>query len=299
MIVLTTNITQLLEPGVRQWFGDEYKQHPEEYSRAYQMETSKKKTETDEGITGMGAMPQKPEGQPISYDTFYKGYTQTFTHTTFGMGISISREMFEDDLYRKMQKMSRGLAKSVRHTVEIQAATTFNTAFTSGTGADGQFLCDTDHTTVAGGNYRNELEVAADLDITSFETMLTDLHTQFIDDRGLKMKVMPKKMLIHPSNIWMAEKILKSAQEPNTVNNAINPGKGMIPQGYQVMHWFTDTDAWFVLTDVQDGMLFFWRRKPDFGRDNDFNTENARFKSTMRFSHGWTDPRGIFGSPGV
>ena len=300
MPVFTTNIAELLEPGVRIWYGDEYKQHPQEYSQVFNIVGSKKKTETDEGITGMGAVPQKPEGQPITYDTFYKGFQKQYTHITYGMGVIITREMFEDDLYRKMMSQTKGLARSVRHTIEIQSASTLNNAFDSNfTGADGKELLATDHPTIAGGTYRNEPTNAADLDITSFETAMTDLHTQPIDDRGLKMAVMPRKGIVHPSNIWQMEKILKSAQEPDTANNAINPGKGMLPEGFVVMHWLTDPDAWFIKTDSPNGLTFFWRRKPEFGRDNDFDSENAKFKTTMRFSHGWTDPRGLYGSPGV
>ena len=300
MAIFTTNFAELLLPGLRKVYGDTYKDWPEEYSKVFNLETSKRSKEDDQGITGLGLVPSKPEGQGITYDTAFQGLKKTYTHAAFGLGIAITREMFEDDLYRKMKNMARGLARSVKHTIEIEGANDLNRAFNSSfVGSDGLELCSTLHTTVAGGTYRNELTTAADLDITSFEQALIDIETQFIDDRGLKLRVMPQKMVIHPSNIWQAKKILKSAQEPDTANNAVNPGQGILPGGFMVMHELTDADAWFITTDVPNGLTWFWRRKPEFTKDNDFDTENAKFKTTMRFSHGWTDPRGIFGSPGA
>ena len=302
MAIFTTNFAELLLPGLRKVYGDTYKDWPEEYSKVFKLETSKKSKEDDLSMSGLGLVPQKPEGQGITYDTAFQGLKKTYTHLAFGMGVAITREMFEDDLYRKMKSMASGLARSVRHTIEIEGANVLNRAF-DGTnyadGSDGLELCSDAHTTIGGGNYRNELATSADLDITSFEAALVDIETQFIDERGLKLRVMPQKMVIHPSNIWQAKKILKSGQEPDTANNAINPGMGILPGGFIVMHELSDADAWFITTDVPNGLTWFWRRKPEFTKDNDFDTENAKFKTTMRFSHGWTDPRGIYGSPGA
>lgn len=295
-----SDFAALLEPDIRKIYGDAYKDFPEEYSAIFNMETSKKKTETDVGLTGFGLVPEKPEGQAITYDTAFQGLEKQYTHLAYGMGFSVTREMFEDDLYRKIKGMPAGLARSVRHTIEILGANHLNRAFSNSyVGADGVELCSELHTTQAGGTYRNELDVAADLDITSYEQMLVDIHTQFIDDRGLKLAVQPKCMIIHPSNIFQAEQILKSAQLPGTANNDYNPAQGTMPGGFKVMHWLTDEDAWFVLTDVPNGLNWFWRRTPEFTKDNDWETENAKFKTTFRCSSGWTDPRGIFGSPGI
>jgi phage major head subunit gpT-like protein len=300
MPVYTTNFDELLEPGLRKIYGLAYGEWPTEYDKCFTMNTSKKASEYDLGMTGLGTMPTKPEGQPITYDTAYQGYKQTYTHTTRALGFQVTREMYEDDLYREIAKLPKELARSARETVEIITANHLNNAFSNTyTGSDGLELCSTLHTTVAAGTYRNELSVAADLDATSLEQALIDIGTQFINDRGLKMAARPMKLIIHPANVWTAEKLLKSTLDPESAYNAVNPGKSSIPQGYMPMHYLTDADAWFILTDVPNGLNFFWRRRPEFATDNDFDSENAKYKATMRFSSGWTDPRGIFGSPGA
>lgn len=301
MPVYTENFAELLEPGIKTVYGDEYEAHPEEYSQVYSIETATKAEEHDLAISSMGNAVEKNEGQAVTYDTIYQGYKKTYSMLTYALGIAISREMYEDDQYRKMNGLAKGLAKSVRETVEILGAATFNNAFNATyTGSDGLELCSTLHTTFGGGGtYRNELSVAADLDVTSYEAALIDIGTQFIDDRGKKVPARPKKLIVHPSNYYNALVILKSAQLPGVANNDYNPVQNSMPGGIVSLHWLTDEDAWFISTDIPNGLRYFWRRRPDFTRDNDFDTENAKFKTTFRCGMGWTDPRGIFGSPGA
>jgi hypothetical protein len=197
--------------------------------------------------------------------------------------------------------MPKALARSVRQTVEYLAANHFNYAFTASAayyGSDSKELCATDHPLVGGGTGRNELSTAADLDITSYEQALIDIQT-FVDDASMKVAAKPRRMIIHPSNVFQAQMILKSSMLPDTANNNYNPAQGTMPGGYVVMHWLTDEDAWFIQTDVPNGMTWIWRRRPEFTKDNDFDSENAKFKTTFRASSGWSDWRGIFGSPGA
>lgn len=301
MPVVTGNFAALLTPGYRIIWGDDMARWEEEYSKFMTIDSSTRNYEEDHSITQLGVVPTKAEGAAVSYDTIYDGYTKRYTHLLYGLGFSVTREMVEDDLYRKIKAMPKALSRSCQETIEITAANHLNRAFSgSYLGGDSKALCASDHPTYGGGGtYSNMPSVAADLDITSFEQALIDIQINFIDDRGLKMKVKPQKLLLHPNNWFMAEKILKSAQEPDTANNAVNPAKGALPGGYVLLHWVTDTDAWFVTTDCPNGLTWFWRRRPEFTQDNDFDTENAKYKTTFRASSAWTNPRCIYGSAGA
>lgn len=293
----TGNFGELLEPGLREIYGTSYDQYKEEFSKIFEVRTSKKATEHSLSMTGFGLMPVKTEATGVNYDDPYQGYKHSLTNVTYGLGFIVSREMYEDDQYNKINALPRGLAKSGAHTVEITAANVLNRAFNSSyTSGDAKEMCATDHPLIAGGTLRNELSTAADLSMTSLEQALIDIQA-FTDDRGLVMAARPKQIIIPPNLEWTVKQLLGSSQDPETANNAINPANGMMP--YTVNHFLTDTDAWFIQTDVDNGLVFYWRRKPDFTRDNDFDTENAKYKATMRFVCGWDDPRGIFGSPGA
>jgi phage major head subunit gpT-like protein len=295
----TANFAELLEPGLRKIYGDSYKDFSEEYSQIFEVDSSTMHQEKDQGLTGLGLVTEKSQGGGVDYSDALKGFAKTYTHTTYGLGFKITRELWEDALYRNIKQMPKALARSVRQTIEVIAAAHLNNAFNSSyTGGDSKELCATDHPLVGGGTGRNELSTAADLDITSYEQMLIDLQT-LTDDRSLKIAVMPKKMIIHPSNVFQAQMILKSSMLPDTANNNYNPAQGTMPGGYVALHWLTDEDAWFVQTDAPLGLTWFWRRRPEFTKDNDFDSENAKFKTTFRCSSGWTDWRGIFGSPGA
>lgn len=295
----TGNFASLLAPGLHTLWGLDYNQWEEEYSKVFTLDTSSKNYEDDQELSGFGLVPPKPQGRGITYDTAAEGGTKRYTHTTYGLGFSVTEEMYEDDLYRKIASLPKALAKSVRQTVETDAANILNRAFDSNyTGSDGKEMCATNHVQTGAGDGRNELSTSADLDVTSFEQALIDIQT-LTDDRGLKVRAMPQKLIIHSNDAWMAAKILESGLEPDTANNAKNPGQNILPKGYTVMHWLTDTDAWFITTDIPKGLTHFWRRKPRFAKDNDWGAEVAKFKVTFRKSVSWTDWRAIFGSPGA
>lgn len=302
MAIVTGNFGALLAPGFRKIWGDSFTAKPTQYTQIFNITSEGNRAYVeDHSITTLGLPVRKAEGAPVTYDTAYDGYTKRYTFVSYALGISITREMMEDDLYAKMKKMPSHLGSSNREFREIVGANILNRAFSASyLGGDGKALCANDHPTYGGGGtYSNIPSLSADLDITSYETALIDIRTNFIDDRGKKIQVLPKKLIITPSNWFMAEKILKSAQEPDTPNNAVNPARGTMPGGYIVLDYLTDLDAWFILTDSSDGLNWIDRRMPEFTQDNDFDSENAKFKTTMRFDAGWTNPRCIYGSAGA
>ena len=300
-MINTANFANLLEPGLRKIYSDEYNDYAEEYSKVFEIDSSTKNKEYDQSLTTLGLVGEKAQGAGVDYSDPVQGYKKTYTHATYGKGFSITRELWEDALYRNIKAMPKALARSVRQTIEYLAANHLNYAFTASAayyGSDSKELCATDHPLISGGTSRNELATAADLDITSYEQALIDIQT-FVSDESLKIAAKPKKMIIHPSNVFQAQMILKSSMLPDTANNNYNPAQGTMPGGYVVMHWLTDEDAWFVQTDVPNGLTWIWRRRPEFTKDNDFDSENAKFKTTFRAASGWSDWRGIFGSPGA
>lgn len=300
-MINSTNFAQLLEPGLRKIYGDEYKDWSVEWTSIFSEDTTTRSFEQDHSITGLGLAVIKTQGASVTYADTMNGYTKTYTPVTYGLGFMITRELWEDALYRNIKNMPKALARSVRQTMEVIAANHLNYAFTASAayyGSDSKELCATDHPLIGGGTGRNELTTAADLDITSYEQMLIDIQTM-TDDRGLKIAVRPQKLIVHPSNVFQAQMILKSTQLPDTAYNNFNPAQGTMPGGYNSLHYLTDEDAWFVKTDVPNGLTWLWRRREEFTKDNDFDTENAKFKTTFRVSSGWSDWRGLFGSPGA
>lgn len=297
MSINSTNFSELLDPGLKKIYGDAYQDYPEQYSAIFGVENSTKNKEETLSMTGFGLVPTKAQGQGITYDDAFQGYKGTLTHSTYGMGFIVTREMFEDDQYNKINGLPKALARSVRHTIETHAANVLNRAFNSSyTGADAKELCATDHPLIAGGTFKNELTTAADLSMTSFEQALIDIG-DLVDDRGLLVAAKGKKLVIPSELTWTAKQLLGSDKDPETANNAINPANGMMD--FSVNNFLTDPDAWFITTDVPNGLVFYWRRRPEFTKDNDFDSENAKWKTTFRCSMGWDDPRGIFGSPGA
>ena len=287
-------------PGVNKFYGQEYKEHPVEFTDLFDTFTSRKAWEEDVGTSGFGLFQVKGQGAPIAYDSNEQGFTSRYTMITYGLGFIITKEMIEDDLYDvAMEKGGRGLAFSIRQTKEILAAQIYDRAFTSTyTGGDAKELCATDHPNIAGGTYSNELTTAADLSEASLEQAVIDL-MKLKNDRNLNIAVMPQSLII-PVDLWAeAEKIMKTPTEVGTANNTVNVVRGKFPKGVKVNHYLTDTDAWFIRTNVRDGLKYFVRREDTFDMDDDFDTDNAKYKATFRCAFGWTDPRGIFGSPGA
>jgi len=304
MSVMTTgNFGKLLWPGIKKIYGDKYNKHKTEYTDIFAKETSNKAYEEYMGVSGFGLAQIKPEGHPIAMDTMRQGFTTRGTNVTYALGFIITRELYEDDQYDKISaQRSRALAFSMRQTKEIVAANIINRAYTSGyTFGDGQVLCSASHPNVAGGTFSNTLAVASDLNQAALEQMAIDI-SNFTDDRGLKIAVMPKKLLIHPSNMFEAERILKSSLEYDTANNAINAlkSRNIFPEGFVINHYLTDADAFFILTD-QEGLVYQERRADEFEptSENDWDTENARYKASSRYTFLAYEPRAIYGSPGV
>lgn len=297
MPLYSSNMAELLEPGIRTIYGTSYNDYPEEYTEVFEVDSSSKATETDFSLSGFGLVKQKAEGQPVEFDDIYKGYKTTYTHSEYALGFSVTRIMYEDDLYRQIKARPKALARSVRHTIEILSANILNNAFTSGTGGDGVVLCSASHP-IKGGTLSNVMSPSATFSVTSFEQALIAIQN-WTDDRGMKIRTLPKKLVVSPNDAFQAQIVLKSAKMPGTADNDVNPAMNYLPNGYTVMHWLTDTDAWFLKTDVPNGLMYFWRRRPEFTNDNEFKTEDALYKTTFRCSQGWTDWRTIYGSAGA
>lgn len=299
--ITTGTHPKLLWPGLKKIWGDAYNDKPLMFSEVFDVQTSDKAYEETQEITGFGLAPVKSEGGSISYDTTINGYTTRFTNVTYGLGFIVTEEAVEDNQYKaQAEKRTRALKRSMRHTKETVFANILNRAFNSGyVGGDGKEMIATDHPT-ANGVQSNELTVAADLS----EAALEDLFIQMMnatDSRGLRIALMPRKLIVAPANAFNAERILKSALQNDTANNAINAirSKGLLPEGAITWAFLTDADAWFVKSDINDGLMAFNRRPLDFEKDGDFETGNFKHKATERYSGGWDDWRGIWGSPGA
>lgn len=297
MTIATANFGELLEPGLRVIYDSATKQYPEEYSKVFEIRGSTKGTEHSLSITGFGLLSSKAQGAGVTYEDPLQGYKHSVSHTVFGKGYIVTKEMYEDDQYDKISGMTKALARSVAHTRETNAANILNRAFNSSyTGVGSKEMCATDHPLESGGTFRNELATAADFSMTSLEQALIDIQA-IVDGKGLLVAARPVKLIIPTALEWTAKQILGSDKDPETANNAVNPGKGIMP--YVVMHFLTDSDAWFIQTDIPNGLIHYDRRKPEYTRDNDHDTDNAKFKVTYRSVDTWDEPRGIFGSPGA
>jgi hypothetical protein len=263
--------------------------------------TSTKAFEEDVGISSFGLAINKPEGSAISYDSERQAFITRYQHAVFALGFVITREMMEDDQYDVVgQRKAQGLAFSMRQTKEVIAANVYNRAFTAGyVGGDGVVMLSASHVNLKGGTWSNTISTASDLSEASLEQACIDI-AGFTNDAGLLIAVRPKSLIIPRQLIFEAKRILGTDGRVGTDNNDLNAIKtlGSIPE-IVTNHYLTDTDAWFIRTDVQHGMKYFERRADQFDMDNDWDTENARFKATARYSFGWTDPRGIYGSAGA
>lgn len=306
--ITSTSFAKALWPGVNKWYGDTYSEFPVEWTQLFDKYTSKRAFEEDVGVSGLGLLSAKAEGAGITYDTSRQGFTTRFQHVTYASGFVVTREAYEDDLYDVVGKQkAQSLAFSVRQTKEILAANVYNRAFnTSYTGGDAATLVasaggggSSSHANVAGGTWTNGPSVAVDLSEAALEQAHIDI-ASFTNDRGLKIAVRPKRLILPVNTMFEATRILKGDWQVNSAERNVNAMKvmGLVPE-VVVSHYLTDTDAWFLLTDTQNGMKYFERRGDEFGTDDDFDTENAKYKVTFRASWGWTDPRCIYGSPGA
>ena len=304
-VITTNNFAKDLIPGVKTWFGQKYKEYPIEYLDIFEKMNSTRAFEEEVGVTGFGLAAIKNEGTGIAYDEQEQGFVSRYTHVTYGLGFIITREMYEDGIAVTVAlRRASSLAFSIRQTKEIVGANILNRAFTAaytmGSNSDGKELCATDHPNKAGGTWRNELSTPADLSESALEQACIDI-AGFTTDKGLTIAIRPKALIIPQALEFDAYRILESIGQSGTANNDINAlrSSGKFPQGIMVNHYLTDTDAWFIKTDCPDGLKYLERRADSFGTENDFDTENAKFKATFRGSFGWSDPRGIFGSPGA
>ena len=308
MTMTTTSFAKSLWPGVNKWYGMAYNQFPEEYSKLFESNTSRRAFEEDVGSAGVGLLSVKSEGAPITYDQGRQGFTSRYNHVVYASGIVITREAFEDDLYDQVGKQkSEGLAFAVRQTKEILGANVYNRAFnTSFVGGDAATLVasaggggSASHPNVSGGTWTNGPTAAVDLSEAALEQAVIDI-AGFTNDRGLKIAVRPQRLIIPKELMWEATRILKGEYQVNSAERNVNAIKtmGMVPE-IVVNHYLTDVDAWFLLTDSKDGLKYFSRRDDEFKTDEDFDTDNAKYKASFRCSFGWSDPRAIYGSPGV
>lgn len=300
-VITTGNHPKALWPGMHAFWGRQYNEHPQEWSKIFDTESSEKNYEEDTEVTGFGLATVKAQGTAISYDSETQGPTTRYTHVTYGLGYIVTREELEDNLYEVVSKRRiKALSFSVRSTEETVAANILNRAFNSSyVGGDGKEMCATDHPTLD-GTQSNELSTAADLSEAAIEDMCIQI-MQAKNSRGLKIALMPRKLIVAPSEAFNAERILKSSLQSGTANNDVNAlrSMGVLPEGVVVNHYLTDADAWWIKTNAPNGLVRFNRRATEFKQDNDFDTENAKAKSTLRFSIGWTDWRAIFGTPGA
>lgn len=300
-VITTGNHPKALWPGIHAWWGRKYDEHPEEYSQIFDVTSSDKNYEEDVEATGFGLAPIKSQGGAVQYDSETQGATKRYVHVVYGLGYIVTREELEDNKYEVVSKQrSQALAFSVRQTEETVCANVLNRAFNSSyTGADAKEMIATDHPTI-NGTQSNKLAVAADLSEASIEDLCIQIGTA-LNSRGHKIKLMPQALIIPPNEMFNATRILKSTLQSGTGNNDVNAIRtmGLLPKGVVVNHYLTDTDAWFIKTNAPNGLRRFNRRPTEFKQDNDFDTENAKAKSTLRFSVGWTDWRAIYGSAGA
>ena len=299
-IITTGSFAKALYPGVNKWYGKAYSEFPVEYTKLFDTFQSKRAWEEDVSVSSFGLASQMSEGAGVTYDSEQQGFVTRYTHVQYGLGFIITRNMVDDDLYNVVgERKARGLAFSMRQTKETIAANVYNRAFNSNyTGGDGLELVSTAHVNVAGGTWSNEIATAADISEAALEQACIDI-ASFTNDRGLKIQVMPKALIIPKELDFEANKIMKTEYEVGTANNTVNVVRSRFPGGIIVNHYLTDTDAWFIRTNAPDGMKHWERRADDFTTDGDFDTDNAKYKATARYSFGWSDPRQVYGSQGA
>ena len=300
MAISRAQLLKELLPGLNALFGLEYKRYAEEHKEIYETETSERSFEEEVKLSGFAAAPVKNEGAAISYDNGQEAWTARYTHETIAYGFSITEEAMEDNLYDSLSaRYTKALARSMAYTKQVKAAYPLNNGFTSYNSGDGVTLFSTAHPLVSGGYNSNRPATASDLNETSLEAAVIQI-AAWTDERGLLIAARPRKLIIPPANMFVATRLLETELRTGTADNDINALKsnGSIPEGYTVNHFLTDPNAWFLTTDVPNGMKHFVRSPLATSMDGDFDTGNARYKARERYSFGVSDPLGIFGSPG-
>ena len=301
MAISRSQLLKELLPGLNALFGLEYSKYGDEHAEIYETETSDRSFEEETKLSGFGSAPTKSEGASIEYDTAQEAFTARYTHETVAMGFAITEEAIEDNLYDSLSaRYTNALARAMAYTKQVKAASLLNGAFSGTTYGDGSFLCATDHALVNGGSNSNRPTVGADLNETSLEAAVIQIG-QWTDERGLKIATQPKKLIIPSDLQFVATRLLETEGRVGTADNDINAlsNNGSVPGGYSVNHYLTDAGAWFLTTDIPNGMKHFVRAKMATSMDADFDTGNSRYKARERYSFGVSDPLGIFGSPGA
>jgi len=300
MAISRGQLVKELEPGLNALFGLEYKNYANEHAEIFDTENSDRAFEEEVMLSGFANAPIKAEGTGVSFDNAQETFTARYTHETLALAFAITEEAIEDNLYDRLaSRYTKALARSMANTKQVKAANVLNNAFGTANGGDGKELCATDHPIVT-GTEQNELTTAADLNETSLEQALIDI-AALTDERGLKIAAKGMKLIVPSALQFTAERLMKSTQRVGTADNDINAvvSMGMIPQGYAVNHYLTDTDAFFIKTDVPNGLKHFVRAPLKTAMEGDFTTGNVRYKARERYSFGFSDWRGIFGSPGA
>jgi len=302
MAISRAQLLKELLPGLNALFGLEYAKYGEEHKEIYETESSERSFEEETKLSGFAAAPVKNEGSAIAYDNAQEAFTARYTHETIAMGFAITEEAVEDNLYDSLSsRYTKALARGMAYTKQVKAAYVLNNAFTGGpTYGDGVVLCSTSHPLVSGGVNSNTPSTASDLNETSLENAVIQI-AAWTDERSLLIAAKPKKLVIPPALQFVATRLLETELRVSTADNDINALKnnGSIPDGYCINHYLTDTNAWFLLTDVPNGLKHFVRTPMSTGMDGDFDTGNVRYKARERYSFGVSDPLGIFGSPGA
>ena len=302
MAISRQQLAKELEPGLNALFGLEYKNYENQHTEIFDIENSDRAFEEEVMLSGFANAAVKAEGSAVTFDTANEAFTSRYTHETIALAFAITEEAIEDNLYDRIAtRYTKALARSMAQTKQIKAANVLNNGFNSSfPGGDGKELFATDHPTQSAGSLANELSTSADLSETSLEQAMIDI-AAFKDERGLKIAARGLKLIIPSELQFTAERILKSPARVGTSDNDLNAlsSKGMIPQGYVVNNFLTDTDAFFIKTDVPNGMKMFNRAAIKTAMEGDFDTGNMRYKARERYSFGFSDWRGMFGSPGA
>ena len=304
MAISRAQLLKELLPGLNALFGLEYKRYGEEHKEVYETETSERSFEEETKLSGFSAAPVKNEGTAIAYDNAQEAWTARYNHQTIALGFSLTEEAVEDNLYDTLSaRYTKALARAMAYTKQVKAAAVLNNGFnTSGSynGGDGVSLFNTAHPLVSGGTNSNTHSTPSDLNETALENAVIQI-AAWTDERGLLIAAQPRKLVVPPGNQFVATRLLETELRVSTADNDINALKnnGSIPEGYTINHYLTDADAYFLTTDVPNGMKHFVRTPLSTSMDGDFDTGNVRYKARERYSFGWSDPLGMWGSPGA
>ena len=302
MAISRAQLLKELLPGLNALFGLEYARYGEEHKEIYETETSERSFEEETKLSGFSAAPVKNEGSAIAYDNAQEAFTSRYTHETIALGFSVTEEAIEDNLYDSLSSQyTKALARAMAYTKQVKAAAILNNGFSSSyTGGDGVALFATNHPLVSGGVNSNEPATPSDLNETSLEAAVIQI-AAWTDERGLLIAARPRKLIVPPSLQFVATRLLETELRVSTADNDINAlrNNGSIPEGYAINHFLTDPDAWFLTTDVPNGLKHFVRTPMQTSMDGDFDTGNVRYKARERYSFGFSDPLGMYGSPGA